>query len=286
MVSKIVLTIIKSLFKIVRDKENVDKKMSALRHKIGIFDSGIGGFSVLSELIKSFPEADFFYYSDDAHAPYGPKSDEYITDRCFVITDELLKKGVELIVVACNTATAASIDALRAKYTQMTFVGVEPFLNAYYKETGPSKMVVLTTESTGKSERFKRLRERLDPKGLIDHYSLKNLARMVEQLYYSPEYEAEFDRLLSEELSPLKNKNYTHAILGCTHYPLVKYKIENVLKLKTLYPCPYVAQRVRELTIKPGEQLAPGNSTFEFYSSSKPEWVIKDRETFYYPFKK
>ena len=260
--------------------------MTGKVHKIGVFDSGIGGFSVLSELITVFPEAHFLYYSDDLHAPYGPKSDEYITDRCFAITDELLKKGAQMIVVACNTATAVSIDALRIKFPDMTFVGVEPYLNAYYKETGPSKMAVLTTESTGKSERFKRLKERLDPKGFIDHYSLKNLARLVEQFYYDPNFEAKFDRELELELSPLKGKGYTHAILGCTHYPLVGGKIERVLKLKTLSPSPYVAQRVRELSVKPNEVLSEGLETFEFYSSNKPEWVEKSSKTFLYPFKK
>lgn len=260
--------------------------MNAPKHKIGVFDSGIGGFSVLFELLKAFPEAEYFYYSDDAHAPYGPKTDEYITERTFVITDELISRGAEMIVVACNTATAASIDALRTTYPQMPFVGVEPYLNAYYKETGPSKMAVLTTVSTGKSERFKRLKERLDPKGFIDHYSLQNLARMVEELYKHPEYEGEFDKLLVSELEPLQGKQYTHAILGCTHYPLVRNKIEDVLKLKALSPCPYVAQRVRELSVKPGEVPGDISETFEFYSSSKPEWVKKNRSDFYYPFKK
>ncbi|AUN98497.1 glutamate racemase [Bacteriovorax stolpii] len=264
----------------------MDKKMNAPKHKIGVFDSGIGGFSVLNELLKAFPEAEYFYYSDDAHAPYGPKTDEYINQRTFVITDELISQGVEMIVVACNTATAVSIDALRAAYPQMPFVGVEPYLNAYYKETGPSKMAVLTTVSAGKSERFKRLKERLDPKGFIDHYSLQNLARMVEELYKHPEYEGEFDKLLVSELEPLQGKQYTHAILGCTHYPLVRNKIEDVLKLKTLSPCPYVAQRVRELSVKPGEVPGDISETFEFYSSSKPEWVKKNRSDFYYPFKK
>ena len=79
------------------------------------------------------PEASFYYISDDAHAPYGPKSDEYITERTFFITEELLAQGVELIVVACNTATASSIDQLREKFKDIPFVGVEPYLNAYYK---------------------------------------------------------------------------------------------------------------------------------------------------------
>lgn len=263
-----------------------DKKMQPGKHVIGVFDSGIGGLSVLKELLKVFPEARFHYYSDDAHAPYGPKNDEFITDRSFKITEELINQGSEMIVVACNTATAASIDALRAHYPHMTFVGVEPYLNAYYKETTPAKMAVLTTESTGKSERFKRLKERLDPNGFIDNFSLKNLARMVEEFYYNPGFEAEFDKQLAEELLPLQGKNYTHAILGCTHYPLVKEKIEKILNLKALSPCPYVAQRVRELSVKPGEVPFDMEKTFYFYSSSKPGWTKKDREDFLGPFKK
>ena len=266
--------------------ENVDEKMNVKTHKIGVFDSGIGGFSVLSDLIAAFPEAHFYYYSDDAHAPYGPKTDEYITNRTFVITDELLKKGAEMIVVACNTATASSIDALREHYPKMMFVGVEPYLKAYFKESGPSKMVVITTESTGRSQRFKRLKERLDPEGFIDHHSLRNLAQMIENFYRNPSDEDEFDRLLDAELTPLKDKNYTHAILGCTHYPLIKDKIESVLNLKTLSPSPYVAQRVHDLLVKAEDLKAPVSSTFDFYSSSKPEWIEKNRNTFFGPFKK
>jgi glutamate racemase len=263
-----------------------DKKMTILNHKIGVFDSGIGGLSVLKELLKTFPEAQYYYYSDDAHAPYGPKTDEFITERSFEISQELINLGAEMIVVACNTATAASIDALRAHYTDMTFVGVEPYLNAYCKETTKARMAVLTTESTGKSERFKRLKERLDPHGLIDNFSLKNLARMVEEFYYNPGFESEFDKQLIEELVPLQDKNYTHAILGCTHYSLVKEKIEKILNLKALSPCPYVAQRVRELSVRPTEKLAVAKIYFYFFSSSKPEWIKKDRENFLGPFQK
>ncbi len=148
---------------------------------IGVFDSGIGGFSILKELFKIIPAATYYYYSDEAHAPYGAKSDAYITDRCIAITQMLLDKGAEIIVVACNTATASSIEALRAYFKNVEFVGVEPYLNAYSKTPGTNnKMVVLTTESTGNSERFKKLKTKLDPHQTIDHLSLKNLATMIE----------------------------------------------------------------------------------------------------------
>ena len=159
--------------------ENVDKKMNAKVTNIGVFDSGIGGFSVLSELIKAYPEARFFYYSDDAHAPYGPKSDEYITDRSFKITDELISKGAQMIVVACNTATASSIDALRSHYPQMTFVGVEPYLNAYYKETTPSKMAVLKVTKIMVDQLLKAMPMKVKASLMADYKAIKV---MVEEL--------------------------------------------------------------------------------------------------------
>lgn len=266
-----------------------NKKAELRVPKIGLLDSGIGGFSILKELIEIFPEAHYFYYCDEAHAPYGPQTDEYITQRSFEIVDVLLKRGVEMIVVACNTATAASIDSLRARNPEFSFVGVEPYLTAYFKEEGCKKMAVLTTESTGKSERFKRLRERLDPSGHIDHYSLKNLARMVEELYWNPAQEKDFDQQLEIELAPLHGKGYTHSILACTHYPLVRHKIESVLSLKTICPCPYVAQRVKELCGKRFNQglvLQEIPETFEFFSSRNQHWELYSRDQKVRSFKK
>jgi glutamate racemase len=191
---------------------NADKNIKL--KKIGLFDSGIGGFSILSELFKTLPQAEYYYISDDAHAPYGPKSDEFITARSIEISKQLMSLGVDLIVVACNTATAASVDALRSYFPNFIFVGVEPYLNAYYKipETlNPveKKMMVLTTVSTGKSERFKRLKERLDPNSEIDHYGLPNLARIIEEYYYAPTNFSELTKKINDELSFLKNMNYS-----------------------------------------------------------------------------
>lgn len=272
------------------DMRTTDKIFPA--KKIGIFDSGIGGFSVLSELFKAMPFASFYYISDDAFAPYGPQSDEFITERTIVLTEELLKCGVELIVVACNTATAASIDHLRERYKSIPFVGVEPFLNAYYKMPDgllahEKKMMVLTTESTGKSERFKRLKERLDPDSQIAHFGLKNLARLIEEFYYHPENRDEFENKLEEELSFLKPHQYAYAILGCTHYPLIRQNIEKILNVKTISPCSHVAQRVKEIsqtTSHENKESVPENF-FHYLSTSNNTWTKKTRESLYGPFK-
>lgn len=264
---------------------NTDKMFKT--KKIGIFDSGIGGFSVLAELFKTMPEASYYYISDDANAPYGPKSDEFITERTIKLTEELLRQGVELIVVACNTATAASIDQLREKFKTIPFVGVEPYLNAYYKmpegDSSEKKMMVLTTESTGKSERFKRLKERLDPKSQIDHYSLKNLARLIENFYYHPDDVESFNKSFEEELAFLKSKNYQYAILGCTHYPLVRDRIESLLNVKAISPCSHVAHRVAALT-KTNENAEVSEDIFHFLTTTNNLWTQKKRESLFGPF--
>ncbi|MDO9182543.1 MAG: glutamate racemase [Bacteriovorax sp.] len=270
------------------DMINTDKNIQS--KKIGLFDSGIGGFSVLGELFKLMPEADYYYVSDDANAPYGPKSDEFITERCNAITKELIAKGVDLIVVACNTATAASIDSLREKFIDISFVGVEPYLKAYYQipEGLEKKMMVLTTESTGKSERFKRLKERLDPESQIDHYSLKNLARLIENYYYHFDQkngiDVKFESEFEAELSFLKDHHYAYAILGCTHYPLVRERIEKLLDLKAISPCSHVAQRVVDLLHSPNSSAIDRN-IFNFLSTSNNLWIKKNRESLYGPFK-
>ncbi len=283
------------------DMVRADKKLMAETSvnreiRIGVFDSGIGGFSVLGELFKVLPEATYYYISDDANAPYGPKSDEFITQRAFAITQELLSVGVELIVVACNTATAASIDALREKFRDIPFVGVEPYLNVYYKipegsTEAQKKMMVLTTESTGRSERFKRLKERLDPKSQIDHFSLKNLARLIEEFYYSQKTQTdseEFQKNFEEEMVFLKDQNYAFAILGCTHYPLVKDRLEKFLNLKAISPDAHVAQRV--LSLITGEGVSQSDEgkpkkTFYFFSSKNNQWIEKERSELYGPFR-
>ena len=88
--------------------------------KVGLFDSGIGGFSILGEIYKRIPKANYYYISDDAHSPYGEKEQEHLLDRCLTLTQDLRDKDIDLLVVACNTATAHSIEILRKKFPQTT----------------------------------------------------------------------------------------------------------------------------------------------------------------------
>ena len=258
---------------------------------IGVFDSGIGGFSILKELVKTLPECKFIYYSDDANAPYGPKSDEFITERSVSITQDLLNQGASIIVVACNTATAASIETLRRQFSEVPFVGVEPYLNAYHKLNKNEvlnadkkiKMGVLTTVSTGKSVRFLKLVERIDPEHKIKQYSLVHLAKRVEELYYDKLSKEKFRELLKEELEEVKKEEFTHLILGCTHYPLVASAISEITGAETLGPCQHVALRVKDLLQNFNKELNNSqnqSNIFYFYSSSIQNWVEMKRDQF------
>ena len=120
---------------------------------IGIFDSGIGGLSVFREIRKVLPQEKYVYFSDNAHCPYGEKTKEYIIDRARRITEFLLNEGADIIVVACNTATAAAISTLRKEY-QVSFIGMEPAVKPAAATTKTGVVGVLATAGTLKAEKY------------------------------------------------------------------------------------------------------------------------------------
>ena len=124
---------------------------------IGIFDSGVGGLSVFREIKKILPCERYIYYSDNAHCPYGEKTKEYIIDRARYITDFLISKGADVIVVACNTATAAAIKTLREEYP-VPFIGMEPAIKPAAQITSSGVVGVLATAGTLKADKYKDTR--------------------------------------------------------------------------------------------------------------------------------
>lgn len=239
--------------------------------KVGLFDSGIGGFSILRELMDRAPAVQADYISDDSFAPYGTKSDRDIIERSELITDILLDRGADLIVVACNSATAAAITALREKHPGTPFVGVEPYINVLNHDDiypGIRRAAVVTTVLTGNSRKFKELRERLDPRGKIQHFSLPNLATIVEDILKDGLTDTLSNRMKSE-LAPLKGMNLSHLILGCTHYPLIAGLIEEFLGVTAISAAPYVVNRV--LSLLPRVEGEPAKE-FSFLSTSNMIW--------------
>lgn len=245
------------------------------RIKIGVFDSGIGGFSILREIMATIPGIEIDYISDEEFAPYGGRTDKEIIERSNQISGMLLDRGAELIVVACNSATAAAIAQLRRIHTGTHFVGVEPYINILnhdHQFPGISKAAVITTVLTGNSAKFKKLRKNLDPKGAIQHLSMPRLASITEQILK----EGLTDSLLlslRSELSPLVGLDLSHLILGCTHYPLISRLIEEELNVRTVSAAPHVARRVKSLIHCCGETLP---EEFSFLSTSNMKWEKRD----------
>jgi glutamate racemase len=193
-------------------------------HTIGVFDSGVGGLSVLRALLAEMPEARFVYLADGAHSPYGERSQQQVTERAHRITEGLRNHfGIEALVVACNTATALAIESLRAQHPEWPIVGVEPALKPAAAITRTGHVGVMATRGTVESERFARLRERLETasdKPL--HFSAQacdGLADAIERGEASA-----IQTLCRRYWDSLQSSTVSAApidtlVLGCTHYP-------------------------------------------------------------------
>ena len=213
--------------------------------KIGIFDSGIGGITLLREMISDYPEIEFYYVADDEWAPYGDKNDNLICERSEKIVNLLIEQKVEMVVVACNTATSLAIEHLRSKFS-IDFVGVEPFINVLNRfefDHNKDKIAVLTTTAMFHSRRFKDLLKKFDPEQKLHPLKVPQLATIIEQIYQLG-FTNELNLELNKELSELKEGQYSHVILGCTHYPLIADFFKESLNIIPISPCPYVSGRV------------------------------------------
>ncbi|TNE96699.1 MAG: glutamate racemase [Deltaproteobacteria bacterium] len=241
--------------------------------RIGIMDSGIGGFSILAEIHQLLPGVEISYFADDKNAPYGNLSSEAVVEHTRAAIQALIGQGAELIVLACNSATAVAIDQMRTEF-QIPFVGVEPYVNVIHKQSfdlSKDRIGILTTTMTGESKRFKQLLDRFDPNGHLHAYKSPHLAQLIEQLFKHG-WEKDITDKIIDELSFVKTSGLTHLILGCTHYPLIGEFIDREFDLKVISPCPHVARRVKELLPNLDDTMKKV-TTFNFYSSIRASWV-------------
>ena len=191
---------------------------------IGIFDSGIGGLSVFREIRKVLPEQSYVYYSDNAHCPYGEKTREYIIDRARTITRFLLEKGCEIIVVACNTATAAAIAALREEFP-VKFIGMEPAIKPAAQATKTGVVGVLATAGTLRATKYIDTRARWAQNVRIAEHIGQGFVELVEKgTTTGPEAES----TVRSSLMPLLDSGADMIVLGCTHYPFLSETISKV----------------------------------------------------------
>ena len=239
---------------------------------IGIFDSGIGGLSVFREIRKLLPEQSYIYYSDSAHCPYGDKSKEYIIDRARSITRRLMEMGVEIVVVACNTATAVAISTLRKEFP-IKFIGMEPAIKPAAALTKTGVVGVLATAGTLKAEKYLDTREKWSQDITVVEHIGEGFVELVEKGQTSG---AEAEAVITRSLTPLLDAGADTIVLGCTHYPFLADTIKKVAaahgadsdSFHLIDPAPAVARHLLEVMEAEGIQtVSPEGFSMELLCS-------------------
>lgn len=193
---------------------------------IGVFDSGLGGLSVLSALVDTLPGVDFAYFADTEHVPYGNKSEDFVKGRVVAIGDDLVARGCTLIVVACNTATVSAVRTLRAHHPGLPIVGIEPGVKPAALSTRTGKIAVLATEATARSERLTRLIAEHAAGVEVYVEPCPGWATHVEQLALD---DPELIRDARARLEPLLALGVDRIVLGCTHYSFLRPMLEPII---------------------------------------------------------
>ena len=193
---------------------------------IAVFDSGVGGISVLRQLRKLMPAEKYIYYGDSANAPYGSRSTEEVRAFTLAAAEKLTTEyPVKALVVACNTATAAAIEVLRAQYSDLIVIGIEPAVKLAADHFPGGSLGVMATEVTLREEKFDHLMHRFDRECTITKIPAPGLVQLIEA---GKSDTPETDALLQKLLGPYVGK-LDALVLGCTHYPFVSRRIGRVL---------------------------------------------------------
>ena len=213
---------------------------------IGIFDSGVGGISVLRAIREQMPEESVVYFGDQAHIPYGPRPMQQIRDFSEAITRFLLHCGAKIIVVACNTASAAALKYLRQKFPNVQLVGMEPAVKPAAEHTHTGKVGVLATPATFQGTLYASVVERFANGVELFQNTCNGLVEQIEQGNLHGE---ETSQILDEALRPMLEKNIDTVVLGCTHYPFVIPLIQQIVgnDVRVIDPAPAVAKQTARL---------------------------------------
>ncbi len=199
--------------------------MEECNKPVGVFDSGVGGISVLRELVKQMPEEDYIYLGDSIHAPYGTKPLDEVRKLTISNIQFLLGKGAKSVVVACNTATSAAVAVLRKMYPDIPLVGIEPAIKPAVLYKSNSRIVVMATPMTLRQEKFQNLMHQYEDRADIVPLPCPGLMEFVERGILDG---SELEKYLTELLCTVNHKKIDSIVLGCTHYPFVKTAIQKV----------------------------------------------------------
>jgi len=238
---------------------------------IGIFDSGVGGLSVLRAIREKMPEENVLYIGDQVHVPYGPRSMEQIQSFSEGITNFLLEHDSKIIVVACNAASAAALTYLRGRFPAVSFVGMEPAVKPAVETTKTGKVGVLATPATFQGALYASVVERFAAGVELFQHTCPGLVGQIEK----GDLESNATRaILEDALLPMLEKNIDTVVLGCTHYPFVIPLIEQIVgeNVRVIDPASSVAKQVKRLLEAQGmkNQSQGRISSVRFFTSGDP----------------
>jgi glutamate racemase len=235
-------------------------------HPLGIFDSGIGGLSVWREITAQLPHEDTLYFADQIHIPYGPRTLEEIRSFSEAVTRFLLARHCKLIVVACNTASAAALKDLRSTFPDVPFVGMEPAVKPAAETTRTGVVGVLATPATFQGELFASVVERFANGVQLVKEVCPGLVQQVEAgRLNTPDTLAMLDRFLA----PIRAANADTIVLGCTHYPFVIEAIRQLAPgVNVIDPAPAVARQVDRVLRERGLQCEEDRSGERLFITS------------------
>jgi len=217
--------------------------------KVGVFDSGLGGLTVVQAMTKVIKDAELFYIADTIHAPYGEKTTEQILQYSLDITQYFIDKHqIDALIIACNTATSAAITTLRSTYPELIIIGTEPGIKPAIEQTNTGKVGVLATPATLKGDKYQQLASTLAIQKDVTLFE-QACPGLVEQIEKGDFHSITIKTMLEKWLAPMRENSVDTIVLGCTHYPLVSDIIQKVMsqKLNLIHTGDAIAQRLLTL---------------------------------------
>jgi glutamate racemase len=235
---------------------------------IGVFDSGVGGLSVLRAMRELMPGENVVFFGDQTHVPYGPRPLEQVRAFSEGITRFLLEEGAKLIVVACNTASAAALTSLRQTFAEVKFVGMEPAVKPAAERTQTGVVGVLATPATFQGALYASVVERFANGVQLLQSTCPGLVQQIEKGDLDGEATR---RILDDALLPMLERNIDTVVLGCTHYPFVIPLIRRICgeSVRVIDPAPAVARQAQRLLEAEGKINNGEKGTIRFYTSGE-----------------
>lgn len=238
---------------------------------IAVFDSGVGGLSVLAEIQHLLPNESLLYFADCGHIPYGEKTPEFIRQRCSVMAGFFREQGAKALVIACNTATVAAVAELRRDFPDWPMVGMEPAVKPAAAATRSGVVGVLATTGTLQSAKFAALLDRFATDVRVITQPCPGLVELIES---GDLHSAELRQMLQGYVEPLLADGCDTIILGCTHYPFLKPMLKSMIPadISLIDTGAAVARQLRRLLAE-RDLLAEGpNRAVRFWTSADPQY--------------